>query len=101
MTRKQPTDLELSDCWLYAVASPADLARRLSTSENKLTVEDLRALAADAGNFRLFTLVNDKGKARAIQWPKRWLQKIHARVHTLLSRVSVPQYLHSAVQGRS
>ena len=101
MARKQRKDLKLSDCWLYAIASPADLAERLSTKGNKLTVENLRKLAADEGNFQLFNLVNDKGKARAIQWPKRQLQKIHSRVHTLLSRVAVPTYLHSAVEGKS
>jgi hypothetical protein len=101
MARKQRKDLKLSDCWLYHVASPADLAERLSTKGNKLTVKDLRELAADEGNFQLFNIVNDKGKARAIQWPKRRLQKIHSRVHTLLSRVAVPAYLHSAVEGKS
>jgi hypothetical protein len=101
MNRKRRTDLKLSDCWLYAVVSPADLARRLSTSGNKFTVVDLNALSEDAGNFRHFNLTNEKGKSRAIQWPKRRLQSIHARVHTLLSRVAVPEYLHSAVKGRS
>jgi RNA-directed DNA polymerase len=101
MSKKRRTDLKLSECWLYAVDSPADLARRLSTPGNKLIVKDLRALSADVGNFRLFTVINDKGKPRAIQWPKRRLQSIHSRVHTLLSRVAVPKYLHSAIQGRS
>jgi RNA-directed DNA polymerase len=101
MNKKRRANLKLSDCWLCGVDSPADLARRLSTPGNKLTVKDLRVLSEDVGNFRLFTLTNDKGKSRAIQWPKRRLQSIHARVHTLLSRVVVPEYLHSAVQGRS
>lgn len=101
MARKPRRDLRLSDCWLYRVASPADLAERLSTKGNKLTVKDLRELAVDEGNYQLFDHVNEKGKARAIQWPKRRLQKIHARVHTLLSRVAVPTYLHSAVEGKS
>jgi RNA-directed DNA polymerase len=101
MRKKSRTDLKLSDCGLYAVASPADLARRLSTPGNMLTVTDLRALSEDAGNFRHFNHITEKGKSRAIQWPKRRLQSIHARVHTLLSRVAVPQYLHSAVKGRS
>src|SRR3954451_12311145 len=99
MNRKKRTDLTLSDCWLYAVGSPADLARRLSTPGNELAVKDLRALSEDAGNFRHFNQINEKGKSRAIQWPKRRLQNVHARVHTLLSRVAVPRYLHSAVKG--
>jgi RNA-directed DNA polymerase len=101
MNRKRRKDLKLSDCWLYAMASPADLARRLSTPGNELTVKELRALSEDAGNFRHFNQINEKGKSRAIQWPKRRLQNVHARVHALLARVTVPPYLHSAVKGRS
>jgi hypothetical protein len=101
MNKKRRTDLKLSECWLYAIVSPADLARRLSTPRHKLTVDDLISLARDAGNYRLFAIKNDVGKSRAIQWPKRRLQRIHARIHILLSRVEVPKYLYSAVRGRS
>ena len=101
MIKKPRTDLSLSDCWLYAVNSPSDLARRLSTRGHKLKVDDLSFFARDAGNYRLFSIVNEKGKARPIQWPKRRLQSVHARIHKLLSRVAVPKYLHSAVRGKS
>jgi RNA-directed DNA polymerase len=101
VNKKAQSDLKLSECWLYAIASPADLARRLSTPGHKITIDDLSSFARDAGNYRLFSIVNEKGKARPIQWPKRRLQSVHARVHKLLSRVAVPKYLHSAVRGRS
>jgi len=99
--KKPRTNLRLSECWLYAVDSPSDLARRLSTRGNELKVDDLSCFARDAGNYRLFSIVNEKGKARPIQWPKQRLQGIHARIHKLLSRVAVPMYLHSAVRGKS
>jgi hypothetical protein len=51
--------------------------------------------------YSLFSIVHEKGKARPIQWPKRRLQAVHARIHKLLSRVAVPAYLHSAVRGKS
>jgi RNA-directed DNA polymerase len=101
MGRKPRANLLLSECWLYAIASPADLARRLSTSSHKLTVDDLSFFARDAGNYRLFPIIDEKGKERAIQWPKHRLQSVHARIHKLLSRVAVPKYLHSAVRGKS
>lgn len=101
MSRRPRKDLQLSDCWLSGVPSPTVLADRLSTKGNKLTVKDLRELAVDEGNYQLFDLVNEKSKVRAIQWPKRRLQNIHKRVHTLLARVAVPTYLHSAVEGKS
>jgi RNA-directed DNA polymerase len=101
VSKKPRTDLKLSECWLYAIASPADLARRLSVPGRKLTVDDLSSFVLDAGNYRLFSIVNEKGKSRPIQWPKPRLQAIHARIHKLLSRVAVPKYLYSAVRGKS
>jgi len=101
MTKRPRTDLPLSGCWLSAINSPSDLARRLSTRGHRLKADDLSSFARDAGNYRLFSIINEKGKARPIQWPKRRLQVIHARIHKLLSRVAVPKYLHSAVRGKS
>jgi RNA-directed DNA polymerase len=100
MTRTPRGNYKLSDCWLYAVASRADLARRLSTKGFTVSSDELDGLAKDTGNFRLFT-IKKNGKERAIQEPKPRLQRVHARIHKLLSRVAVPSYLHSAVAGRS
>ncbi|WP_162207639.1 reverse transcriptase family protein [Rhodopseudomonas palustris] len=94
-------DLKLSECGLYALASPAHLAGILSTPGCKFSVEELQGLSRDEGNFRLFDLVSDGGKARRIEWPKRRLQQVQRRIHVLLSRVEVPDYLHSAVRGKS
>jgi RNA-directed DNA polymerase len=101
MARKRRANLKLSECWLYAVDSPVDLARRLSTPKHLIEAAELATLARDAGNFRLFSIKGASGKLRPIQEPKRRLQWIHARIHALLSRVEAPEYLHSAVRGRS
>ncbi len=92
--------LTINECWLFAIVSKVDLARRLSSESLKITVADLERLASDAGNFRLFT-IRQGNKDRAVQEPKHQLQKLHSRIHKLLSRVQVPEYLHSAVKGRS
>jgi RNA-directed DNA polymerase len=99
--KKRRRDLKLSECWLYALDSPADLARRLATEDHTVTIEELAMLANDAGNFRLFSKTNANGKSRPIQEPKRRLQWVHGRIHAFLSRVEVPDYLHSTVRGRS
>ena len=101
MRNKRRTDLKLSECWLYALASRADLARRLETKGHPIKVEDLEKLANDIGNFKLFSIKGATGKSRDIQWPKPRLQWVHGRIHSLFSRVEVPDYLHSAVRGRS
>lgn len=101
MNKKVRRDLLLTNCWLYAVSSKPELARRLSTEKYPVTVDDLERLAGDAGNFKVFPKKNRKGKVREVQEPIRELQRLHERVHKLLSRVEVPTYLHSAVRGKS
>lgn len=87
-----PKKLKLVDCHLFAIASPADLARRLSTSTEKL-----EQLANSGDNYKLWTTAG----GREVEEPQRHLQAIHSRVHRYLSRVEVPDYLHSPVKGRS
>lgn len=92
--------LPIEQCWLYAIASPKDLARRLSTNHDVLTVNDLNQLATDAGNFNVF-MSNKNGKKRQVQQPRQRLQRLHRRIHDLLSRIETPGYLHSAIAGHS
>jgi hypothetical protein len=101
MSRAPRRDLRIEECWLYAIASPADLARRLSSRGFVLTTKEIEQLSKDAGNFKLFAIKKSNGKMRAIQEPKPKLQRAHRRIHELLSRVQVPTYLHSAVRGKS
>jgi RNA-directed DNA polymerase len=85
--------------WLYAIASPKDLARRLS-KHRPITVEELERLARDAGNYNVF-LSRKNGKKRVVQQPRPNLQQLHRYIHDLLSRIKTPEYLHSAIAGRS
>lgn len=94
--KKRRTDLKIEECFLYAISSPKDLARRLSSKGVSIELDELATLAADAGNYRLY-----KMDGRPIQEPRQRLQAVHKRVHRLLSRVQVPDYLHSAVKGKS
>ena len=100
IARRQRKPILIGDCWLFAIDSKVDLARRLSTEGFKVTVADLDRLATDAGNFKIFS-IRQGNKERPIQEPKRDLQRLHARIHKLLARIQVPVYLHSAVKGRS
>lgn len=93
--KKRRNDLRLEECFLYAISSPKELAYRLSTKSFRLAESDLKNFASDS-NYKLF-----KVDGRPIQEPKAKLQVVHRRVHRLLSRVAVPDYLHSAVKGKS
>jgi hypothetical protein len=50
----------------------------------------------DPSNYRVWT--NDKD--REIQAPKNWLEQVHKRIASLLSRIEVPDYVFSQ-KGRS
>jgi hypothetical protein len=84
--------LALQDCHLYAIASPADLARRLGT-----TLAELEALAENEAAYKVW----ERRDGREVEEPVPRLQRIHARVHLYLARVLPPSYLHSTLRGRS
>jgi RNA-directed DNA polymerase len=100
LAKQKRERLAINECWLFAIASKTDLARRLSTEGFKVSVADLERLSVDIGNFRLFS-IKQGNKDRPVQEPIRELQKLHTRIHRLLSRVKVSDYLHSAVKGKS
>ncbi len=93
--KKRGKTYPIDQCRLYKITSPEDLATRLSTS-----MEELEALAQNDGNYRVFP-TGPKEKPRTVEEPKAKLQRFHARIHVLLSRIEAPDYLHSAIKGRS
>lgn len=85
----------INQCRLYGVSSPANLASRFGISEEALT-----ALQCSKDNYNRFD--HKQGdKKRAVQEPKPRLQHVHKKVAKWLSRVETPDYLHSAIKGRS
>lgn len=79
-------------CHLFGIRSPHALAKRLGWELDKLD-----ALAAD-GDYRVF---NHKKTGRTIQEPGKALQSLHRQLHRYLVRIEAPDYLHSAMKGRS
>ncbi len=77
----------------YKITSPAQLAERLLVKPDQLN----RLLKAD-DNYVRWT---DKKTGRPIQQPKPLLDGVHKRVGVLLSRIETPDFLHSAIKGRS
>uniref|UniRef100_B0SYD3 RNA-directed DNA polymerase n=1 Tax=Caulobacter sp. (strain K31) TaxID=366602 RepID=B0SYD3_CAUSK len=69
------------------------LADRLRLSEKQLAL-----LVASADNYICWV---DKKTGREIQQPKPVLRSVHDRVGKLLSRIETPDFLHSAIKGRS
>lgn len=78
---------------LYKIKSPAQLADVLL-----LNGDQLRRLLEAEDNYLRWT---DKKTGRDIQRPKPMLEKVHRRVGALLARIDTPDFLHSAVKGRS
>lgn len=78
---------------LYNIISPAQLRDLLNIKERKLIrILDRR------DNYICW--VDEKSK-RDIQKPKPFLDIIHKRIATLLSRIETPDFLHSAIKGKS
>ncbi len=78
---------------LYKITSPKILADRLG-----LSLQQLHSLASADNNYICWI---DKKTGRQIQRPKPLLAKLHSRIGVLLARIDVPEYLHSAIKGRS
>ena len=84
----------LSQSSLYKVTSPSQLAKRLN-----LDIDELERLVNRGDNYARFH--TGTTKRRAVQKPKGRLRALHKRVAIWLGRIETPDYLHSAVKGRS
>ena len=76
MSRRVPYALD--QCALYAVTSPAMLAKRLD-----LPLDDLEELANRFDNYLVRPQQKASGGVRWIEEPKARLQRVHGRVHQL------------------
>lgn len=95
MTKKKSktiANIPLESSHLYGVRSIHLVAKKLGFS-----VADLERLANEA-KYRVFNL---KETGRLVEEPPPVLQALHRKIHRYLSRIEVPEYLHSAVKGRS
>ncbi len=78
---------------LYKITSPHQLSERLLVD-----IDVLRKL--EDGRKTTFG-GEDKKTGRPIQSPKPLLKKVHVRVARLLSSIEAPDFLYSAIKGRS
>lgn len=95
MSKAKPKSVSLiplEQSHLFGIKSTHLLAKKLGFS-----LKDLERLAHRA-NYRVFTL---KDTGRVVEEPPPVLQALHRKIHRYLARISVPDYLHSTVKGRS
>jgi hypothetical protein len=55
----------------------------------------------DIGNYKVFDQIGNNGKSRTIQYPKDKQNEIHNRIANLLTRIELPEYLHSGRKKHS
>jgi len=79
---------------LFKITSPRRLAEILGLDE-----AELEELANRLDNYKRFKV--GKTKKRDVQEPKDRLRAIHKRISRWLARIETPDYLHSAIKGRS
>lgn len=85
----------LDQCGLYKIRSRKKLAKILG-----IPLGTLEYLAAQENNYLILDRVDEKGKARTVECPKKLLLKAHVRIANLLRRVQSPDYCY-AVPGKS
>ena len=91
MQKNKKPKYNLTSSPIYKLANPKKLAELLLWN-----LKDLENLANRNDNYECW-----KEGERDIQHPKQQLKLIHERIMKLLSRIETPDYLHSAVQGKS
>ncbi|WP_288929237.1 reverse transcriptase family protein [uncultured Maritimibacter sp.] len=79
---------------LFKLSSPRRLAKVLGLEE-----QELEELANRSDNYKRFKV--GKTKKRDVQEPKEKLRAVHKRISRWLARIETPDYLHSAIRGRS
>lgn len=80
----------LKDSPFYKLSSKRKLSEILNCS-----ISELSNLSQDNGNYKVFSQTSSSGKSRLIQQPYGKLEIVHTRIASLLSRISLPKYLHS------
>ena len=84
------------DSPFYKLKTKNKLAALLGVS-----ISELFLLGKDDGNYSVFEQLSKKGKSRKIQKPIDALDIVHTRIASLLSRITLPEYLHSGKKGHS
>lgn len=86
----------LQQCRLFNITSPEALSHRLG-----VPLKTLEGLAEREDNYSVRQERKRSGGKRTIEEPKPHLQAIHGRIHALLSRIELPDFVHSVRKGRS
>lgn len=88
----------LSESHFYGLASHSRLAEILYWAG---TGEQLKRFSLRPDNYSKYIDKSKPGKDRLIEAPEARLKEFQSRVLDLLSRIALPDYLHSARLGRS
>ena len=89
MRQFHPRDQNL----FFKVTSPSNLAKRFLVPEKYIN-----KILGSADNYKRWI---DKKSGRPIQEPRPNLDRLHKRIAATLSRMETPDYLHSAIRGKS
>lgn len=97
-----PTSYDLNQSPFYKLSSKRKLASLI-----RVPLKDLEFLANSEGNYNIFkTTSKDDGfskprKPRLVQEPKDLLSVVHKNIFKFLSKIKVPDYIHSTIKNRS
>lgn len=86
---------KIEDCYLFNTRTKSSLCLKLGSD-----IAILKSCISDS-NYRVFPKTKADGTLREIQEPKPTLDHIQTRIASYLSRISLPDYLHSGRKGHS
>ncbi len=96
LLKKNNFPYKISCSPLYKLSSKSKLCKLLKLKQSELSF----LLSKSDKNYKVFE-INQSGKSRQVQEPKELLDKVHKRLHKLLSRIKKPHYIHSATKKLS
>lgn len=96
-SRKRTATHSLRECALFGITNHRRLAKLLCWRDPPSSLR----VFAEGNHYSRYVHQSRPGKSRTIQAPSRNLKRIQNRIRDLLSRVALPDYLHSGRKGRS
>lgn len=94
--RKAPH--EIGSSALYGITSKRRLAEVLDW---KGAPSSIRPFSRRSSNYKVYLDKSNPDKPRLVEAPRDAIKRLQKRIETLLKRLVLPDYLHSATPGRS
>ena len=99
-TSNEKARIKLNDCFLHSITSIDDLQNRLFPNDGSTQIERALKEKEIGKTYKIFSIKQGK-KSRVVEDPTGLTKIIHNKVYKLIKHIETPDYLYSAVKGKS